>query len=68
MVTLTTNAPTLHAPAQALTSRKAALVRRLDVGWQKIEDARQRGEDVRHWEDAWLRLLAEYEAVCTLAA
>lgn len=65
--------PTMALPASRLSpaqrlARKDALVRRLELGWQKIEDAQERGEDVSRWEDAWLRLLGEYEAVCRSAA
>jgi hypothetical protein len=52
--------------------RRAALERRLEDGYRRIEEARLNGADVRAWEDFWIQLLREYEAVCdeigTLAA
>lgn len=40
------------------------LVRRLDDGYDRIEHAVIRGQDVEAWESFWLGLLAEYETVC----
>lgn len=46
-----------------LSGRAGALERRLEDGWTRIESA-PIDADVTAWEDFWLRLLAEYEAVC----
>ncbi len=40
------------------------LARRLDDGYDRIEQATIHGQDVAQWETFWLRLLDEYEAVC----
>ncbi len=59
-------APRLHLlahPAGDLAAL-AALERRLDAGYRKIEDALARGEDVTAWEDFWIDLLHQYEAEC----
>ena len=54
----------LSARRSEIGHRREALTRRLEDGYQRIEQALGRGEDVRAWEDFWLQLLAEYEAVC----
>lgn len=41
--------------------RSRPLESRLEDGYQRIEQARQRGEDVTAWEDFWIDLLKEYE-------
>ncbi|MDQ3693924.1 MAG: hypothetical protein M3464_09880 [Chloroflexota bacterium] len=50
---------------QDLSAKRATLVRRLDDGYVRIEQAVVNGEDVAAWEDFWLGLLAEYEALST---
>jgi hypothetical protein len=40
------------------------LAKRLNDGYNRIEVARQNGEDVEAWESFWLTLLAEYEQAC----
>jgi uncharacterized coiled-coil DUF342 family protein len=47
-----------------LTKKRAEYVKRLDDGAAKIEEARSQGKDVTSWEDYWLQLLRQYEAVC----
>ena len=37
---------------------------RLDDGFQRIDIARSRGEDVAAWEDFWIELLRRYESLC----
>lgn len=37
---------------------------RLADGYQRIESAMSRGEDVRVWEEFWISLLHSYEALC----
>lgn len=48
----------------ASSSNLAVLERRLDDGYERIEQAIARGESVSHWEDFWLDLLHQYEAAC----
>lgn len=43
---------------------RQALSRRLDDGYQRIDDALRMGRDVDAWEGFWIQLLGEYEAVC----
>ena len=38
------------------------LERRLNDGWNRIEEAQRRGEDVQAWESFWIDLLHQYEA------
>lgn len=38
------------------------LERRLNDGWNRIEEALRRGEDVHAWESFWIDLLHQYEA------
>jgi hypothetical protein len=40
------------------------LERRLDDGYQRIEEARMQGRDVQAWEEFWIQLLREYEEIC----
>jgi hypothetical protein len=51
-------------PPVSLEQRRDTLAARLDTGFEKIEQAERAGTDVKRWEDAWLRLLAEYEDIC----
>ena len=47
-----------------IRDRREVLERRLDDGFQRIEQALRDGTDVAAWEDFWVQLLREYEAVC----
>ena len=47
-----------------LVEKRDEYVERLDVGAAKIEEARSQGKDVSTWEDYWIQLLHQYEAVC----
>ena len=47
-----------------LRIRRESLQRRLEDGYQRIDHALRHGDDVRAWEDFWLQLLREYEALC----
>jgi hypothetical protein len=47
-----------------LRQKQERLVERLDTGAALIEEKRSKGEDVTQWEDFWIQLLREYEAVC----
>lgn len=49
----------------ALVARKAELLERLEKGDQIIAKARTEGKDTTPWEDGWIKLLREYEQVCT---
>lgn len=42
----------------------AQLLRRLEDGYARIDEARRSGIDTRTWEDFWVKLLHEYEALC----
>jgi hypothetical protein len=44
--------------------RRQGLVRRLDDGYQRIDQAIRDGADVGAWEDFWFQLLLEYERIC----
>jgi hypothetical protein len=48
------------------TPEATVLARRLDDGWNRIEQAEARGEDTQTWETFWIKLLHEYEAACIL--
>jgi hypothetical protein len=43
--------------------RIAKLEARLQDGFQRIGEATANGVSVTHWEDAWIDILREYEAV-----
>lgn len=45
-------------------ARRAFLERRLEDGYQRIDEASHAGADVTEWESFWIRLLGEYEDVC----
>lgn len=47
-----------------LAEKRDEYVERLDIGAAKIEEARSHGKDVTSWEDYWIQLLRQYEAVC----
>jgi hypothetical protein len=47
-----------------LTEKRDEYIERLDIGAAKIEEARGQGKDVTLWEDYWIQLLRQYEAVC----
>jgi hypothetical protein len=51
-------------PAVSLEQRRDTLAARLETGFQKIEQAEKAGTDTARWEQAWLRLLREYEMIC----
>lgn len=56
---LTERVATVHD----LSSHRDAVARRLDDGYARIDHAIANGEDVRTWEEFWVTLLAEYEAL-----
>lgn len=45
-------------------NRHDSLARRLDDGYDRIEQAIAEGADIAAWEEFWISLLREYEAVC----
>ena len=47
-----------------LQEKRDSFVDRLDTGAAKIEESRAQGKDVTLWEDFWIDLLRQYEAVC----
>jgi Fic family protein len=40
------------------------LEQRLSDGYERIEQARSRGEDITAWEEFWIDLLDQYEELC----
>lgn len=52
-------------PRQQLQTA-AVLERRLTEGWDRIEEAIARGDDVETWTDFWCSLLREYERECDI--
>jgi len=56
--------PSLGVRRDGIDARRQTLESRLDDGYRRIDQALHAGEDVRAWEDFWIRLLHEYEAVC----
>lgn len=52
------------AERSAIEARRDTLYERLEQGYQRIETGLDQGEDVKTWEDLWLALMNEYEAVC----
>lgn len=60
------NQPTLERLAEInqLEERRDKLKERLDIGAERINEARDKGKDVREWEDFWIGLLRQYEQVC----
>ncbi len=47
-----------------LDRRRLSLARRLEDGYQRIDQAIATGVDVAAWEVFWIDLLREYESVC----
>jgi hypothetical protein len=54
---------TLGQRRDEIADRRATLERRLDDGYQRIDAALKDGQDVDRWEDFWIGLLREYEAL-----
>lgn len=52
-----------EAPIRDLSSHRDAVARRLDDGYKRIDHAIANGDDVETWEEFWVTLLAEYEAL-----
>jgi hypothetical protein len=48
----------------ALEARRSVLESRLEIGFNKIEQAEASGQDVSRWNAAWHELLAEYVEIC----
>ena len=46
-----------------LVARRAAVARRLDDGYRRIDQAMLSGEDIVAWEDFWIELLSQYESL-----
>jgi hypothetical protein len=51
-------------PPMSLEQQRDLLVMRLEAGFSKIEEASAAGRNVERWEDAWQKLLTEYESIC----
>jgi len=58
------NAPLVSSRADEV----AQLVRRLEHGFDVIEQARSSGRDVFEWENTWIRMLGRYEALVANSA
>lgn len=57
----------VEKPEQLPAAREARmeiLESRLADGYQRIESALSRGEDVQVWEEFWISLLRSYEQLC----
>jgi hypothetical protein len=54
----------LHLHRDRVEDRRRTLERRLDDGFQRIDQALHDGTDVAAWEDFWIQLLREYEFLC----
>lgn len=68
---MTTQTKTQDLPQQEragaiarLEEKKKEYEERLTIGADKIEEARGQGKDVTSWEDYWIQLLRQFEAVC----
>lgn len=57
-------AGSLEGRLDLVKSRRLALERRLEDGYRRIDEALLAGSDVERWEEFWIQLLGEYEAVC----
>lgn len=55
-------------PAGSYREQIDVLFRRLETGWQLIDQRTQAGESVEELERHWLRLLGEYEQLCAVAS
>lgn len=55
---------TEHSGTSDRVAHCASLERRLQDGYQRIDEAEIGGADVSEWEMFWIRLLREYEEVC----
>ena len=56
--------PPIADVTEEAAARQAILEQRLEDGYQRIERAIRSGEDVQRWEEFWMGLLHEYEALC----
>jgi hypothetical protein len=68
MIELETTSVIDHAGIVSLETRRDTLAARLETGFNKIEEAERAGQDITRWEQAWNRLLTEYEDVCNQIA
>lgn len=50
--------------AKALADHRDSLYARLEIGYERIAQGLESGQDVTSWEDFWIALLREYESVC----
>lgn len=60
------NQPLLNQPIE-ISSRSgdaAQLERRLEDGYARIQQAKADGIDTTAWEEFWVKLLLEYQAIC----
>lgn len=55
---------TIRRAETALTDRRDSLYARLEEGYGRIVRGIDEGADIATWENLWLALLDEYNAVC----
>ena len=53
-----------RSTSEELRNRQSELCRRLIDGDEQITSAKRIGADTTGWENHWITLLREYEAVC----
>lgn len=53
----------VHDDQSALEAEIRRIEMRLGVGFEKIVEAADNGDDVSRWEEVWIQLLHEYEAL-----
>jgi hypothetical protein len=53
-----------QAAKEALEARRDTLYEKMEEGYSRIERGLDEGRDITRWEEVWLQLLSEYEAVC----
>ena len=60
------NQPLLNQPIEisGRQSEAVQLERRLEDGYTRIEQAKADGIDTTAWEEFWVKLLLEYQAIC----
>ena len=69
MVT-TLPAPTTRQDTQTFATnvdQLALIVARLEKGWDMFEGGHGSAEEIARWEDSWLRMLRQYEALIDAA-
>lgn len=68
MVALRSEVTVGQADRASLVAELTMIERRLEDGYQKIDQARLEGKEVGPWEELWIQLLDDYEQVYDLLA